>query len=148
MASAEAWLPMWSPSAKRAIEPKAIPATISTTIVRTVTMLTISVRLSADFFLSWPTYGRVPIVRWIPCACRSPKSVRDGLVYGRFQAERDRPLDRVETCEPLFSHSARYYEKREPGDNPDSLYLLMWCRRRDLNPHGFPHHPLKQSCPL
>jgi len=20
-----------------------------------------------------------------------------------------------------------------------------WCRRRDLNPHGFPHHPLRQA---
>jgi len=46
-----------------------------------VITMTISVRLSADFFLSCRTYGRVPIVQWIPCACRSPKSVRDGLVY-------------------------------------------------------------------
>src|SRR2546426_8620323 len=21
-----------------------------------------------------------------------------------------------------------------------------WCRRRDLNPHGFPHTPLKRAC--
>jgi hypothetical protein len=24
---------------------------------------------------------------------------------------------------------------------------LRWCRRRDLNPHGFPHHPLKPPDP-
>src|SRR5512139_2398610 len=54
MASAEAWLPMWSPSARSAMEPKASPAPISTVIVRIVTMLTTSVRLSADFLWSCP----------------------------------------------------------------------------------------------
>ena len=23
---------------------------------------------------------------------------------------------------------------------------IRWCRRRDLNPHGFPHTPLKRAC--
>jgi hypothetical protein len=23
---------------------------------------------------------------------------------------------------------------------------VYWCRRRDLNPHGSPHHPLKMAC--
>jgi hypothetical protein len=22
----------------------------------------------------------------------------------------------------------------------------LWCRRRDLNPHGLPHTPLKRAC--
>ena len=42
--------------------------------------------------------------------------------------------------EPLFSHSVPNYEKRDLGLKPKSLLLLPWCRRRDLNPHGFPHH--------
>ena len=29
---------------------------------------------------------------------------------------------------------------------PDSLSVSEWCRRRDLNPHGSPHHPLKMAC--
>jgi hypothetical protein len=47
--------------------------------------------------------------------------------------------------EPQLSHSGRIHEKKEPGTNPDSLLLLRWCRRRDLNPHGFPHHAKKNS---
>src|SRR5512139_2589434 len=31
-------------------------------------------------------------------------------------------------------------EKREPGLEPNSLLVLVWCRRGDSNPHGFPHH--------
>jgi len=38
----------------------------------------------------------------------------------------------------------RFHEKRDFGVKPKSLSLLEWCRRRDLNPHGFPHHPLKK----
>jgi hypothetical protein len=37
-----------------------------------------------------------------------------------------------------------FFEKRDLGEKPKSLSLLRWCRRRDLNPHGFPHHPLKK----
>jgi len=31
--------------------------------------------------------------------------------------------------------------------NSPNSHGILWCRRRDLNPHGFPHHPLKQSYP-
>jgi len=46
--------------------------------------------------------------------------------------------------EPLFSQSGRFQEKKDFGGKPKSLSELRWCRRRDLNPHGFPHHPLKK----
>ncbi len=46
----------------------------------------------------------------------------------------------------LTSTKLPHDEKRETGIDPDSLCLLRWCRRRDLNPHGFPHHPLKMAC--
>ena len=47
-------------------------------------------------------------------------------------------------CEPHVSLSGPKYEKRKLGAKPNSLSLLLWCRRRDLNPHGSPHHPLKE----
>ena len=25
------------------------------------------------------------------------------------------------------------------------VIIFLWCRRRDLNPHGFPHTPLKRA---
>lgn len=53
-ANAEAWLPIWRPSAIRAIEPKATPAAISTGIVTIVMAMTIRVRRSADLFSSGP----------------------------------------------------------------------------------------------
>jgi hypothetical protein len=37
------------------------------------------------------------------------------------------------------------HKGNELGARPNSLLELRWCRRRDLNPHGFPHHPLKQA---
>ena len=36
--------------------------------------------------------------------------------------------------------------KKGTRNKPDSLSDSEWCRRRDLNPHGFPHHPLKMAC--
>ena len=27
-----------------------------------------------------------------------------------------------------------------------SIRALSWCRRRDLNPHGLRHTPLKRAC--
>ena len=38
-------------------------------------------------------------------------------------------------------------KRQEKGTRkkPDSLSDSEWCRRRDLNPHGFPHHPLKMA---
>ena len=53
---------------------------------------------------------------------------------------------RVFPREPQMSHICLFHEKRELGGKPKSLLLLRWCRRRDLNPHGFPHHPLKMAC--
>jgi integrase len=35
-------------------------------------------------------------------------------------------------------------QKKGTRKKPDSLSDSEWCRRRDLNPHGFPHHPLKK----
>src|SRR5207244_7440874 len=26
------------------------------------------------------------------------------------------------------------------------VQVRSWCRRRELNPHGFPHTPLKRAC--
>ena len=37
-------------------------------------------------------------------------------------------------------------QKKGTRKKPDSLSESSWCRRRDLNPHGFPHHPLKMAC--
>ena len=48
--------------------------------------------------------------------------------------------------EPLLSHSAPHYQRRELGWRPSSLLEFAWCRRRDLNPHGFPRHPSRGSC--
>ena len=45
------------------------------------------------------------------------------------------------TREPQISHSGRFYEKREPDAEPNSLWLLRWCRRRDLNLTDFPTPP-------
>jgi hypothetical protein len=35
-------------------------------------------------------------------------------------------------------------QKKGTRKKPDSLFDSSWCRRRDLNPHGSPHHPLKK----
>jgi len=43
-------------------------------------------------------------------------------------------------------NSVKERQKKGTRKKPDSLFLLRWCRRRDLNPHGFPHHPLKMAC--
>jgi hypothetical protein len=50
---------------------------------------------------------------------------------------------RTKLCEPEMSHSARFYEKKELGAKPNSLWVLRWRRRGDSNPHGFPHHHIK-----
>ena len=28
----------------------------------------------------------------------------------------------------------------------ETEHILCWCRRRDLNPHGLRHTPLKRAC--
>jgi len=52
------------------------------------------------------------------------------------------------TREPLFNHSDFFHKKRDFGGKPKSLLELQWCRRRDLNPRGFPNHSLKQDLTL
>jgi len=42
--------------------------------------------------------------------------------------------------------SVKKRQKKGTRKKPDSLSDSEWCRRRDLNPHGFPHHPLKMAC--
>lgn len=54
MARAALWEAMWRPSASRAMEPKTVPAVISTTIMTRVMAITVRVRRSPSFCLSWP----------------------------------------------------------------------------------------------
>jgi hypothetical protein len=35
---------------------------------------------------------------------------------------------------------------REPVYRGQERGYLIWCRRRDLNPHGLRHTPLKRAC--
>ena len=45
----------------------------------------------------------------------------------------------------LYS-SVSYSLAKVPKRGPKPLICGNWCRRRDSNPHGFPHTPLKRAC--
>jgi len=68
------------------------------------------------------------------------------LTQDHIKSKKDK-LDGV-SVPAICPKSAQNPRKVKKGtrQKPDSLSDSKWCRRRDLNPHGSPHHPLKMAC--
>jgi len=65
----------------------------------------------------------------------------------RAQMEKLNAIPLSEICPKSAPNDIFVEKKQKKGtrQKPDSLLDSSWCRRRDLNPHGFPHHPLKMG---
>ena len=65
----------------------------------------------------------------------------------RTQMEKLNAIPLPEICPKSApnDNSAEGIQKKGTRQKPDSLLDSSWCRRRDLNPHGSPHHPLKMA---
>ena len=81
----------------------------------------------------------------IPCSStisrfgKAGQSLRGGARHG---------AERTAFIPDFHKTSIRGFFGRKRGlrKRPESPLVSRWCRRRDLNPHGFPHHPLKMAC--
>ena len=62
----------------------------------------------------------------------------------RFSTYRSTRLYKIRPLFSTYKMESEFLGKSPK--NPDILRhsRLFWCRERDLNPHGFPHTPLKR----
>ena len=113
MVSARAWEPMCSPSASSAIDPNAMPPTISATMVIAVMTTTLAVRDSAERRRCRPK-------RW---SCRH--GAREWV-----------------SCECMVAMLAAGASRRNPGILPDPRQQRgLETRASGAGPSGLPHRP-------
>jgi hypothetical protein len=69
-----------------------------------------------------------------------PKRLPAKIFFSRPSQHRPPVGHHLRWGDPNGTHGPEK-RKRDSDENPISLCLLTCCRRRDLNPHGSPHHP-------